>query len=122
VGRSGAGAATAKERIAEKAAQIQDKVSDIGRKTVDRIDQSRETAADALDQTASTLHSGGDRVSGAAHSAADSIQATANYVRRTNLKGMAGDVQDIVARYPAIALTAAAVFGFLVGRTLRTED
>ena len=119
---SAAATATAKERISEKAADIKEKVSDFGRKTVDRIDQSRQSAADALDQTASTIHSSGNKVSDAAHSAADSVQSTANYVRRTNLKGMAGDVQDIVTRYPGVALTVAAVFGFLVARTLRTQD
>jgi hypothetical protein len=53
-----------------------------------------------LDQTASSLHSGSDKLSGVAHSAADKIQATADYVRRTDLKAMAEDVQDLVERYP----------------------
>jgi ElaB/YqjD/DUF883 family membrane-anchored ribosome-binding protein len=88
----------------------------------DKIDDSRESAAGALGKTASSLHSGGDKLSGVAHSAADKIQATADYVRRTDLKGMAEDVQDIVKRYPGQSLAAAAILGFLVARGLRRSD
>jgi ElaB/YqjD/DUF883 family membrane-anchored ribosome-binding protein len=115
-------AARMKEQISEKAADVKEKVTDFGRKAGDKIDDSRESAAGALDKTASSLHSGGDKLSGAAHSAADKIQATADYVRRTDLKGMAEDVQDIVKRYPGQSLAAAAILGFLVARGLRRSD
>jgi ElaB/YqjD/DUF883 family membrane-anchored ribosome-binding protein len=118
---SGAGTA-ARMELAEKAADIKDRVADFGRKTVDKIDDSRETAAGALDATASTLHTRGDQLSGAAHSAASKISATADYVRQTNLKGMAEDVEDILKRHPAQTLAAAAILGFLVGRAFRNND
>ena len=122
VGSGATGTAPAREKIVQKTAEIKEKVSNFGRQAVDKLDQSRQTAAEALDQTASTLHSSGDKVSGAAHSAADSIQATANYVRRTDLKGMGQDIQDLVTRYPGASLAAAAVLGFLVARGLRGND
>lgn len=115
-------AARMKEQVSDKAADIKDKVSDIGRKTVERIDYSRQSAADALDQTASSLHSGGDKLSGAAHSAADGLQGAANYVRQTDVKGMANDVVELVKRYPGPSLAAAAVLGFLVARGLNSNS
>jgi ElaB/YqjD/DUF883 family membrane-anchored ribosome-binding protein len=122
-GSGGTGtAARMKEQMSDTAADVKDKVAELGRKTAEQIDDSRESAAGALDQTASSLHSGGDKLSGVAHSAADKIQATADYVRRTDLKGMADDVQDLVKRYPGQALAAAAVLGFLVARGLRGRD
>ena len=99
-----------------------EKFTDFGREAAHKFDDSRESAAGALDQTASSLHSGGAKLSGAAHSAADTIQATADYVRRTDLKGMAQDVQDLVKRYPGQSLAAAAILGFLLARGLRGSD
>jgi ElaB/YqjD/DUF883 family membrane-anchored ribosome-binding protein len=122
-GSGGTGtAARMKEQASETAADVKEKVTEFGRKAANRIDGSRESAAVALDKTATSMHSGGDKLSGAAHSAADKVQATADYVRRTDLKGMAEDVQDIVKRYPGQALATAAVLGFLVARGLRRSD
>jgi ElaB/YqjD/DUF883 family membrane-anchored ribosome-binding protein len=119
-GSGASGVATPmKEGVADKAADVKDKITDLGRKAADKIDGSRESAAGALDQTASSLHSSGDKISDAAHSTADKIQATADYVRNTDLKGMANDVQDIVKRYPGQSLAVAAALGFLVARGLR---
>jgi hypothetical protein len=84
---------------------------------VDQLDDSRETASGALDATASTLHTRGDQISGAAHSiAANKIDATANYVRQTNVKGMVDDFEATLNHYPAQTEAAAAFLGFLVGR------
>src|ERR1700720_2877050 len=88
-------AARMKEQIAEKAADVKEKVTEFGRKAADKIDDSRQSAAGALDKTATSLHSGSDKLSGVAHSAADKIKATSDYVRRTDLKGMAADVCPI---------------------------
>jgi ElaB/YqjD/DUF883 family membrane-anchored ribosome-binding protein len=115
-------AARMKEQVSDKATDIKEKVSDFGRRAVEKIDDSRQSAADALDQTASSLHSGGDKLSSVAHSAADSIQATAKYVRQTDVKGMAADVGEFVKRYPGPALAAAAIIGFLVARGLSKND
>jgi len=122
-GTGGTGtAARMKEQVSDKAADIKEKVSDFGRKAVEKIDDSRQSAADALDQTASSLHSGGDKLSDAAHSAANRLEATADYVRQTDVKGMAADVGEFVKRYPGPALVAAAIFGFLVARGLSRND
>ena len=122
-GSGGTGtAARMREQISETTADVKEKVTELGRKAADRIDGSRESAAGALDKTATSMHSGGDKLSGVAHSAADKLQATADYVRRTDLKGMAEDVQDIVKRYPGQSLAAAAILGFLVARGLRSSD
>jgi ElaB/YqjD/DUF883 family membrane-anchored ribosome-binding protein len=118
---SGAGTA-ARMKISEKAADLKEKVADFGRKTVDSIDNSRQSAAGALESTASTLHSSGDQLSDVAHSAANKIQATADYVRQTDLRGMAEDVTNIVKRYPGQSLAVAAVLGFLVARGFRSND
>jgi len=122
-GDTGSGAGTAaRMKLADKAADMKDRVTDFGRKAVDKLDDSRLTAAEALDATATTLHSRGDQLSGAAHSAADKVHATANYVRNTDLKGMADDVEDILKRYPAQALATAAFLGFLLGRAFRRYE
>jgi ElaB/YqjD/DUF883 family membrane-anchored ribosome-binding protein len=118
---SGTGTA-ARMKISEKAADVKEKVADFGRRAVDSIDDSRKTAAGALDRTASTLHSSGDQLSDAAHTAANKLQATADYVRQTDLKGMAADVQDVVKRYPGPSLAVAAVLGFLVARGFRSNS
>jgi len=115
-------AARMKEQVSETATDIKDKVSDFGRKAVEKIDYSRQSAADALDQTASSIHSGSDKLSGAGHSAADRIQATAEYVRQTDVKGMAADIGDFVKRYPGPALAAAAILGFLVARGISSSN
>src|SRR5258708_33812251 len=122
---TGTGAGTAarmKEQVSEKAAEIKEKVSDFGRKAVEKIHASRQSAADALDQTASSLHAGGDKLSGAAHSAANRLEATADYVRQTDVKGLAADIGEFVKRYPGPALAAAAILGFLVARGLSRND
>jgi hypothetical protein len=117
-----AGTAPAKQKLSETAAEVKEKVGGLGRKAVEQIDQSRRSAAGALDQTASSLHSGADRVSGVAHSTADGLQSTADYIRRTDLAGMGKDIQDLVTRYPGISLAAAAFLGFLVARSLRSDE
>jgi ElaB/YqjD/DUF883 family membrane-anchored ribosome-binding protein len=119
---SSSSATAVRMKLADKAADMKDRVTDFGRKAVDKLDDSRETAAGALDATASTLHTRGDQISGAAHSAANKIHATANYVRETNVKGMVDDIEDILKRYPAQTLAAAAFLGFLVGRAFRRFD
>ena len=121
-GANSSSATAVRMKLADKAADMKDRLTDFGRKAVDKLDDSRETAAGALDATASTLHSRGDQISGAAHSTANKIHATANYVRQTNVKGMVDDIEDILKRYPAQTLAAAAFLGFLVGRAFRRFD
>jgi ElaB/YqjD/DUF883 family membrane-anchored ribosome-binding protein len=97
-------AARMKEQVAGKVSEIKDKVSDFGHKGAEKIDNTRQSAADTLDQSAYKL-------SGAAE-----------YVRQTDLKGMAADVGEVVKRYPGPALAAAAIVGFLVAKGLSRND
>ena len=128
----GGAATAARKKLSETAAEVKERAADFGRKTVGNIDESRKSTAGALDQAAERLHSGGEHLSGAAHAAADQIsgvahgtadklQAAADYIRRTNLKGMGEDLKDIVKRYPGPALAAAAVLGFIVARGFRRD-
>ena len=112
----------AHSRITEKAEEIRAKVADFGRKAIDSVDQSRHPAAAALDSTATTLHSGGDQISDAAHAAARKLQSTADYIRQTDLRGMAEEVKGLVKRYPGQSLAVAAALGFLLARGLRGHE
>ena len=115
-------AARIKEQVGERAVQAKDAVVDFGRKTVDSIDAQRGPAAGTLDQTASVLHEQAERVAGAARATADRLHATADYVRKQDVKAMARDVEDLVRRYPGPALAIAAAVGFMTARVLRTRD
>jgi ElaB/YqjD/DUF883 family membrane-anchored ribosome-binding protein len=131
---TGTGTGTgAKMKLTDTAADVKEKVAGLGRKAVDTIDSSREPAANALQSTASTLHSSGEQISGAAraageqissvaHSTANKLQATADYVRRTDVKTMSSDITDYVKQYPGAALAVAAVLGFLLARSMRSSD
>jgi ElaB/YqjD/DUF883 family membrane-anchored ribosome-binding protein len=111
-----------KDQFSEKVADVKEKVSDFGRDTARKLDESRASAAGALEQTASSLQASGNKLSGVAQAAADRVQATANYVRQTDLRGMVDDLQGVVKRYPGQSLAAAAILGFLVARGLRRSD
>jgi ElaB/YqjD/DUF883 family membrane-anchored ribosome-binding protein len=123
----------AKMKLADTAASVKETVAGLGRKAVDSIESSRQPAANALASTASSLHSGGDQISsaartagdqlsGVAHSTADKLQATADYVRQTDLKTMGSDITNYVKQYPGAALAVAAALGFLLARSMRSSD
>lgn len=119
----GAGtAARMKEEVAHTAAGIGQKVQDLGRKTVAAIDRQRESTAGALDRTATAVHQTGDKVGNAVHATGDGIQATADYLREKDLKGMMNDVNTLVRRYPGQSLAVAAVVGFAFARMFRVRD
>ena len=115
---SGAGTGTA----AKMKEEVTDKVAAAMNFTVGVIDAQRAPAASALDKTASALHQTGDKVGGASHATGDKVQATADYLRQTDVKGMMNDVQDLVKRYPGWSLAAAAMVGVLFARGLRSND
>jgi ElaB/YqjD/DUF883 family membrane-anchored ribosome-binding protein len=108
--------------VSENVTDAKQMVAKFGREAAEKIDGSRQSAASALEQTASSLHSGGDKISGAAHSAADQMHATAEYVRTTDLNGMADDAQNLVKRYPWQSLAAGALLGFLIARSFSNRD
>jgi ElaB/YqjD/DUF883 family membrane-anchored ribosome-binding protein len=93
-----------KEQVAGKVSEIKEKVSDFGRQAGEKVDNTRQSAADTLDQSAYKL-------SGAAE-----------YLRKTDLKGMGADLGEVVKRYPGPALAAAAIVGFLVARGLTSKS
>jgi ElaB/YqjD/DUF883 family membrane-anchored ribosome-binding protein len=111
-----------KEEVTDKLATAKEKAGDFGRKAVDAIDAQRAPAASTLDKTASALHQTGEKVGSAAHATGDKIQATADYVRQTDVKGMMNDVHGLVKRYPGQSLAVAAVVGFLFARVFRRND
>lgn len=110
-----------KDRVSETVSDVTSKLSEFGRDAANRLDDTRENAAGALESTASSLQTGTNRLSSAARSAAESLQATADYVRRTNVQGMVEDMQGIVKRYPGQSLAAAAILGFIVARGFRSH-
>jgi len=111
----------------ERVAQIKDKASDVARAAVERIDGSRSMTADGLASAASTLHGqadrfpGGEKMTGIAHTAADRLSTTADYVRTHDVDRMLTDVKTLVKNNPGPSLLVAAVFGFLVGRTIARD-
>jgi ElaB/YqjD/DUF883 family membrane-anchored ribosome-binding protein len=115
-------AAKLAEQVGEKAGQAKEAVADFGRKAVESIDARRAPAAVTLDRMASALHQQTDKVAGVAHATADKLQATADYVRKQDMKAMAKDVEDLVRRYPGPALAVAAAVGFMFARVMRPRD
>lgn len=91
---------------------------DLGRRAIDSVDAHRRPVAATLEQTASALHEQTDRVAGIAHATADGMRATADYVRENDLHAMSKSVGNIVHRYPAQSVIAAAVAGFCVARAM----
>ncbi len=115
-------------QVSDAASQAKAKVSSVGRTAADKIDQNRDAAAGGLESAASTLHDkadslpGGEKVTSLAHTAADKLGATADYVREHDVNSMMADVERMVKNNPGPSLLAAAVIGFLVGRTLTSSD
>jgi ElaB/YqjD/DUF883 family membrane-anchored ribosome-binding protein len=122
----------AKTGIAEKASevtsQVKQKASDLGRTAAAKIDENREPAASGFESAARAIHQnaeslpGGEKVTDLAHSAADKLSDSADYVREHDVKSMMADVERLVKNNPGPSLLAAAVLGFLVGRTFSSND
>lgn len=125
-GQTAESAASVAAQSANKLKQVRDQVANLGQKAVDRIEAQREPAAQALTNTASTLHERGDQIAqatgDATQAAADRIQRVADYLRSHDTRAMVEDAGNLVRRYPGQFLAAGAIFGFLVGRSLRRRD
>jgi len=119
---SAATAAGMKRTLEDKAFEAKEAVNEFGRKATDKLEDSRRSTVRALDKTASSLHSGADQFSVIGHAAADRLHDTAEYVRETDLQGILEDLQNMVKRYPAQSLAAAAILGFLVARGLSRPE
>lgn len=116
------GAKTVGDKFAETASQMKETVSNFGRAATEKIDQSRGAAASGLDSTASALHDGSEKVTGLAHATADKLSSTADYLRNNDVKRMMTDVEELVKKNPGPSLIVAGVIGFLLGRSLRSND
>ena len=116
------------DRISDAASRAKGAASDLGRTASDKVDRNRDAAAKGIDSAASALHQradnlpGGEKVTNLAHSTADKLNATADYVRDHDVKSMMTDVETLVKNNPGPSLLAAAVVGFLVGRSLSSRD
>ena len=81
-------------------------------------------AADRLDGVAAAVQErvgelpGGQQLKDLASAAADRVSTTADYVRTHDAKRMMADVETVVKNNPGPALLVAAVFGFVLGRSL----
>jgi ElaB/YqjD/DUF883 family membrane-anchored ribosome-binding protein len=99
----------------------------LGRTAAAKIDENRDAATSGLETAASTLREkadslpGGDKVTSLAHTTADKLSSTADYVREHDLTSMMADVERLVKNNPGQSLLAAAVIGFLVGRTFSND-
>ncbi len=116
------------DKVSDTASQVKSKVADLGRSAADTIDENRGPAATGLQSAAETLHEkadslpGGEKVTSLAHTAADKLSSTADYVRQHDVSSMMADVERMVKNNPGPSLLAAAVIGFLVGRTFSSND
>jgi ElaB/YqjD/DUF883 family membrane-anchored ribosome-binding protein len=119
-------AGTIKDQAGQTAADVRDKVADLGRKAEEKIDQGRVRAADTVDSTAATLRDRADQfastTSHAVHNVTDKLQSAADYIRDNDARAMMEDAANLMRRYPAQSLAAAAVVGFLAGRALRNAN
>ena len=117
----------AKSGLANVTSRVQERASELSESASDALHAGRKGAARALGQTAKTLHAnaeklpGGERVTNLAHEAADKIEATARYVRRHSARDMLVDVGELVKEHPGKSLLAAAIVGYLAGRTFRKD-
>jgi ElaB/YqjD/DUF883 family membrane-anchored ribosome-binding protein len=110
--------------LADRASEARDSMSDIARTATTTVDEGRSIAADRLDGVAYAVQErvgalpGGQRVQEFASAAADRLSTTADYVRSHDAKRMMIDVETVVKNNPGPALLVAAVFGFVLGRSL----
>jgi ElaB/YqjD/DUF883 family membrane-anchored ribosome-binding protein len=112
------------KELADRASEAKDSMSDMARTAATKVDEGRSMAADRLDGVASAVQErvgelpGGQRVKEFASAAADRLSTTADYMRTHDAKRMMADVETVVKNNPGPALLVAAVFGFMLGRSL----
>ena len=93
----------------------------------------RETVAGALDSASERLHARAERMqgdrlkhdgvlAGAAEKTASALGSTASFVREFDTREVIDDAAALTKRHPGIALAAAAVLGFFVGRALTRNN
>ena len=112
------------KELADRASEAKDSISDAARAAVKKVDEGRSMAADRLDGVVAAVQErvgelpGGQQLKDLASAAADRVSTTADYVRTHDAKRMMADVETVVKNNPGPALLVAAVFGFVLGRSL----
>jgi ElaB/YqjD/DUF883 family membrane-anchored ribosome-binding protein len=112
------------KELADRASEAKDSMSDLARTATQTIDEGRSMAADRLESAASAVQErvgelpGAQRVKDFASGAADHLSTTADYVRSHDAKRMMADLETVAKNNPGPALLVAAVFGFMLGRSL----
>jgi ElaB/YqjD/DUF883 family membrane-anchored ribosome-binding protein len=118
-------ASEAREKIAEVGAQAREKVGELGRTAVEKLEQGRQAAAGTLHSTAASIRTGAQSstqgITDVANKTADTMEQTAQYLREHDVRGMLGDMKQVVRRNPGPSLIAAAAVGFLLGSALRRD-
>jgi ElaB/YqjD/DUF883 family membrane-anchored ribosome-binding protein len=118
---------SARPDVAQRARDAKESLTARGRNVAETLDDSRSMAADGLDTAASTLHDsvdnlpGGDSLRLVARATADRLSDSADYIRSHDAKRMMADIERFVKGNPGPALVVAAVFGFLLGRSLSRD-
>jgi ElaB/YqjD/DUF883 family membrane-anchored ribosome-binding protein len=112
------------QEAADKVREVRDSTFDAARAATKKVDEARPAVAERLDTAASIIEEraeglpGGQKVKEFAQAAADSLSGTADYMRSHDARRMMADVQILVRNNPGPALLIAAVFGFMLGRTV----
>src|ERR1700676_1615596 len=114
------------DKIADTAPQEKNRARECGRPGAKKVDDSRSGTAATLKSTADSLRSGaqssGQAISDVANKTAGKIDATADYIRNHDFRGMLTDLEQVVRRNPTPALIGAIGLGFLLGAALRGRD
>ena len=112
------------KELADRGREASDSIADMARTATKTVDEGRSMAADRLESAASAVQErvdelpGGQRVKEFASAAADRLSTTADYMRTHDTKRMMTDLETVVKNNPGPALLVAAVFGFVLGRSL----
>lgn len=114
---------------ARKARELGNSAADAARTASAQVQGAGAAAVDTLTDAASTARQkAGDylgatapRVQEFADAAARRINATAEYVRTSDVERIKTDVETVVKNHPGPAMIAAAAVGFLLGRALSRD-
>jgi len=113
------------DMVADTARTVKDKTQEFGRATVNKIEENRVSAAGARHSAATSLHENASKLPNGpdlAHSAAEKVDAVSGYLQGHDTQQMMADVEAIVKRNPGPSLLIAGALGFLIGRTLRSNN
>lgn len=118
-------ASSAKSRIIDEAGKIKEKA---GVKAVEYADAGKGKASDALDGLSKLLRDAAasvDEKLGAnygqyARKTADAIAGAATSLRKKDLTSIGDDAREFVRKSPVVAIGAAAAFGFVLARLLKS--